>query len=111
MSEKRLLGVLGLAARAGALISGQEACLKAVRSGKVQLLLLDGSASGRTIRTFQDACRRCGVPCIVLEQADVLGPSIGRPAGKIAGIAEEGFAAKALSEWENKSRGGKVEQD
>lgn len=49
----KALSRLGLATRAGKLISGEEIVLKAIRSGEAKLVLLAGDASDNTRKKFQ----------------------------------------------------------
>ena len=42
---KKLLGMIGLCARAGKLVSGEDACEKLIRSGKARVAFLDEAAS------------------------------------------------------------------
>ena len=47
-AEERALSFLGLCMRAGQVVSGQEACVAAIRGGECALALLDAGASENT---------------------------------------------------------------
>ena len=49
-AEERALSFLGLCMRAGQVVSGQEACVAAIRGGECALALLDAGAEGRVER-------------------------------------------------------------
>jgi len=53
--DDALHGLIGFSVRAGQLISGQEACLAAVRTGKAALVLVDAGSSENTQKRFRDA--------------------------------------------------------
>ncbi len=62
----RLRGMLGLAQRAGKLISGTDLTVAAVRSGKAVAALLDAGASENAEKKLSDACKSHGVPLMRL---------------------------------------------
>ena len=74
---RRMLNMLGLCARAGKLITGEKACVQAVRAGGVHVMLLDGAASGNAVKAVTQACRTHGVPLLRTE-AFALGDAIGK---------------------------------
>lgn len=100
MDEQKLLGFLGLAGRAGKLVSGQSRCLDGVRSGKLHLVVLDSGAAANTRKAVRDACRFHDVPLIELHAADRLGPSIGKPDVRVVGVKDERFAQQLRSRYE-----------
>ncbi|MBD5559650.1 MAG: 50S ribosomal protein L7ae [Clostridia bacterium] len=88
MSQDSLLGMLGLAGRAGQLVCGQDRCIEAVRTGRLHLVILDGAASANTRDKVGSACRYYHVPLIELDGRDVLGSRIGRDGVRVAGIRD-----------------------
>ena len=50
----KALSYLGLAMRAGKIVTGDEAVLKAVRSSEAKLVVLAGDASDNTQKKFRD---------------------------------------------------------
>ena len=61
-AEERALSFLGLCMRAGQVVSGQEACVAAIRGGECALALLDAGASENTLKRVEDACASHQVP-------------------------------------------------
>lgn len=97
-SEQSLLGMLGLARRAGKLVLGQSGALAKVRDGTVHLVIVDGAAADNTRETMRNACRFHGVPLMELESSD-LGVHVGRPAVRVAGVKDEKFAQQLQSKY------------
>ena len=58
----RLRGMLGIAARAGKVASGEFSSERSVRSGKAKLCIISFDASENTVKKFEDMCRMRKVP-------------------------------------------------
>ena len=56
MNEKKILSLLGLAFRAGKVVSGEFAVKEAVRGQTAELVLVAGDASDNTKKLFHDKC-------------------------------------------------------
>ena len=52
----RMLNMLGLCMRAGKIISGEKACVQAVRAGGVCAVVLDRASAKNTTKSVTDAC-------------------------------------------------------
>ncbi|MCL2559544.1 MAG: ribosomal L7Ae/L30e/S12e/Gadd45 family protein [Turicibacter sp.] len=94
--NKKALNFLGLMNRAGALVTGTDLVLNGVRSGKVQMVLIDASVSANTLKKVTDKCQFYHVPYIKVAEDIDLGLTIGSNR-KIIGVADQKFA-KALRE-------------
>ena len=92
---KRITQLLGLCMRAGGVLSGEKACVQAIRAGQAYVALLDGAAAGNARKSLGDACRSHDVPLIELE-ADSLGYAIGKPGRMAAVVTNEGFAKRLI---------------
>ena len=92
-AEKKLLGLLGFAARARKLVCGTDLCRDEVRRGKLPLVLVAGDASDNTKKRMSDACKYYGTDmCIVPISASELSDRIGKT-GSIAviGVTDMNF--------------------
>lgn len=89
MDKARVYGALGLARRAGKCIAGDFAVERALKAGKVKLVVLDTSVSEATRGRYAGLCERMQTPCIELED---MGSAIGKDSNKIAAIVDENFA-------------------
>ena len=54
---ERIYSFLGLATKAGKLISGEETCERALKLGKVFLVIVSDDASDNTKKKFNDMCK------------------------------------------------------
>ena len=91
----RGLSMLGLCARAGKLVTGEKACLKAIRAESVYLALLDGAAGGNTEKAIADACAFHGVPLVKTPEFE-LGAAIGKPNRMVVTVTDPRFAERIL---------------
>ena len=90
----RMLNMLGLCARAGKLITGEKACVQAVRGGGACAALLDGAASPNAVKALRDACRSHGVPLLRTGEY-ALGDAIGKP-GRMAAVVTDPRMAERI---------------
>ena len=89
------LNMLGLCARAGKLVTGEKACVQAVRAGGVHAMLLDGAASDNAVKAVSQACQTHGVPLLRTGPFE-LGSAIGKPGRMAAGVTDAGMAARII---------------
>ena len=92
-NEKRALTFLGLCMRAGQPLSGQEACVSAVRDGQAALVLLDEGASANTKKRLTDACHSHDTPLYPI-QTGALGRAIGKAGRMVVALPKGGMAEK-----------------
>jgi ribosomal protein L7Ae-like RNA K-turn-binding protein len=97
MKGQQWSSLLGLANRAGKIISGEELSLKEVRSGKAKLILLSADASANSTKKITDKCKSYGVPLKFIENRELLGHAIGKDARIVVAILDKGFAIKLMS--------------
>lgn len=88
----RTLSRLGLAMRAGKVVTGDEIVLKAIRSSEAKLVILAGDASGNTQKKFRDKCETYNIPLVIGFDRESLGTSIGKPQRVVLAITDQGFA-------------------
>ena len=92
---EKYLGMLGLCARAGKLITGEKACVQAVRGGAAFAAVLDGAASENAVKAVSRACENHGVP-LVRTAPRALGDAIGRPERMAAAVTDARMAARIV---------------
>ena len=88
----KTLSYLGLAMRAGKIVTGDEAVLKAVRSSEARLVVLAGDASDNTQKKFRDKCGTYNIPLVIAFHRDELGASIGKDQRVVLAVTDKGFA-------------------
>ncbi len=89
MSIDKVWGALGLCRRAGKCILGDEAAERALRAKRARLIVVDPSLSEASRLKYQKLCQKEAVPYMEMPR---VGEAVGKPAGKIAAIADAGFA-------------------
>lgn len=92
MNKSKTLSYLGLAMRAGKIVTGDEAVLKAVRSSEARLVVLAGDASDNTQKKFRDKCGTYDIPLVIAFHRDELGASIGKDQRVVLAVTDKGFA-------------------
>jgi len=94
MKEKQqILQLLGLAARARMLISGEELVVKEIRN-KAKLVIISSDASDNTMKKIQDKCKSYNVELHVFGDRSDLGHATGKEARVVLAITDGGFAKK-----------------
>ncbi|WP_078430735.1 YlxQ family RNA-binding protein [Alkalihalobacterium alkalinitrilicum] len=97
MNDKQWLSLLGLAARARKVVSGEEIVLKEVRKKQVQLVIVSTDASTATAKKMNDKCTYYNTPIRVTGTREVLGQAIGKRERVVLGVIDQGFAKKLIS--------------
>lgn len=92
-NEQRFLNLLGIAMRAGKLISGEETTLNSVRSNKVNLVIVASDVSQNTEKKMRDKCGSYETPIIVAFNKMELSHAIGKSRA-IIGVCDAGFSRK-----------------
>ena len=89
----KLLSLLGLARRAGKVITGDESCMKALRGGKARLIIVAADASDNTRKKYADKCAHYNTKLIIVSDRASIGGAIGRAEQVVIAIEDEGFAS------------------
>ncbi len=98
----KFLNLVGLCMRAGRLVSGEDACVKAIRSETAKLAIIDGSASDNAKKMLSDACAYRSVP-LLETGAGELGPAVGKANRKAVVITDAGFAGALIKAAANEN--------
>ena len=91
----RMLNMLGLCARAGKLVTGEKACVQAIRAGNACVALLDGAAAANAVKAVTQACGAHGV-ALVRTGEFALGDAIGKPGRMAAGVTDAKMAQRII---------------
>lgn len=97
MQRDKILLMLGLAAKAGKIASGEFSTEKAVKSGSAFLVVVSEEASENTKKLFRDKCSFYQVPMHLYASKEELGSAIGKQFRASLAVLDEGFA-KSLEE-------------
>lgn len=99
-NEQKILNLLGIARRAGRLLSGEEMVIEAIRKQKPTLVIVASDASQNTLKRIKDKSTYYHVPCIELATRLQLSQAIGQQRSVIA-LTDVGFAKKIKQLLEN----------
>ena len=91
----RMLNMLGLCMRAGKIISGEKACVQAIRMGAACAVVLDKAAAKNATKAVTDACNYHEVPLIFAPE-DELGFAIGKPGRMVVAITDPSMAERII---------------
>lgn len=97
----RILSMLGIAAKAGRIASGEFATEKAVKSGKAYLVLTAGDASKNTAKKFRDMTEFYRVPYRVYGDKATLGGCIGKDCRSSIAVIDERLAEAVMKKMDN----------
>lgn len=92
MTNNKVLGLLGLSAKAGKVCFGRDACIDLIEKNKVELIIVATDASERTKRNIEFICNNNNINICFYGTIDELSRAIGKNNKAVIGIKEENFA-------------------
>lgn len=92
VNEKKVLGTLGLAMKAGCIVSGEFMTERSIRDGKARLVIVAEDASMNTKKKFSDSCHYYRVPYVEYGKKDVIGNAVGKSFRASLAVTDKGFA-------------------
>ena len=98
--NNKVLSLLGLACRAGHVVSGEYATETAVKSGKARAVIVAGDASDNTKKLFRDKCSYYEVPLIETGTKEEVGKAIGKEYRASVAVTDESFAKGLVEKYE-----------
>ena len=91
-NDKKILGTLGLAMKAGDVVSGEFMTEKAIRDGSACLVIVAEDASANTKKNFRDSCNYYKVSYAEFGDKISLGNAIGKEFRASLAVTNKGFA-------------------
>lgn len=88
----KVLSLLGLAAKAGKVQSGEFAAEKAVKEEKAFLVIIAKDASENTKKHFRDMCSYRSIPIFEYGTKETLGRCIGKELRSSIALTDRGFS-------------------
>jgi len=104
VNYQKICGLIGLAAKAGKITAGTEACIEGLENKSIKLILIAKDAADRTKNIFIQKCNQLHIQIYEVLTIDELSKSIGKENKAVIGVKEKGFA-EAIK---NKLNGGEV---
>lgn len=92
MANDRALMMLGIAAKAGKIVSGEFSTENAVKSAKAYLVITASDASENTTKKFRDMTDFYQIPLLVYGTKESLGGSIGKDYRSSVAVTDERLA-------------------
>jgi len=97
MENDKLLHLLGLCRRAGKLTIGQDSCLRTIKAGKAQLVIMSTQSSDNAKTKFTDICATKNVSIVFLGHDCKFGESIGKPSNTVVAVLDLNFKNALLN--------------
>lgn len=106
--EDRIYSFLGLAAKAGKLITGDETCERAIKLRKAYLVIVSEDASDNTRKKFADMCSYRNLDLRFFGEKEMLGRYTGKSVRSVIAVTDRGFAGhlKEMIDGCRKEHGG-----
>jgi ribosomal protein L7Ae-like RNA K-turn-binding protein len=100
---------LGMAMRAGKIITGEEMVIDAVRRGEAKLVIVAEDAAFNTGKKVGDKCSTYRVPLYQYGSREQLGASIGKESRVVIAVNDAGFAKMLKKSLENRTEVDSIE--
>ncbi|MCM3732126.1 YlxQ family RNA-binding protein [Fictibacillus nanhaiensis] len=94
MNSSRWENFLGIAARAGKVISGEELVVKSIQKQNAKIVLLSKDASENTKKKVTDKCLFYNIDYVWIEDRNVLGKAIGKEQRVVVAVNDQGFSKR-----------------
>lgn len=92
MVQNRAYSMIGLAMKAGKIVSGEFSTERAVKMGTASLVIVSEAASENTKKKFLNMCTYYKVPLYFFGEKEALGRAIGKEFRASLAVLEDGFA-------------------
>lgn len=99
---ERIYSFLGLATKAGKLLSGEETCERAVKAGRVSLVIVSEDASNNTKKKFNDMCCFRNIQLRCFGEKSGIGRYTGKSVRSVVAITEKNFAERLKEMIDNR---------
>jgi len=93
---EKALGLIGLAKKAGKVLTGESAVKEAIRFNKAYLVIIAEDASDNTKKNITDSCKYYDVTYYISLTKTTLGNAVGNEYNAAICITDEGFAKAIL---------------
>ncbi len=100
MSNNQLLGLIGLAMKAGKVCFGADSVEEEIKKGKVKLIIIATDASERTKNKFIQLGEKYKISVITYELIENLSKSIGKSNKAILGIKDINFVKSIKQKYD-----------
>lgn len=88
VNQNKILGLIGLSAKAGKVEFGTDAVENAIKKHKVKLVIVATDAADRTKENFEFLCKKSSVNFIAFGMKDEISKAIGKNNKAVIGIKD-----------------------
>lgn len=92
MVNNKILGLLGLSAKAGKICFGSDSVENEIRKKKVNIVIVARDSSERTRNKFEKICNENNIRMIIADTIDNISKAIGKSNKAIIGIKDKNIA-------------------
>lgn len=92
----KVYSFLGLACKAGKVVSGDETCERAILKGKVVLTIIAQDASDNTKKKFMDMCSYRAIDIKMFGNKEKLGKFVGKDIRSVVAVIDKGFGERMI---------------
>ena len=92
MLINKILGILGISAKAGKIVSGTDIVLEKMEKKKIKLVIVASDSAERTIKNFKFFCEKYKVPIIIYGTIEENSKAIGKVNKAVIGVQDENLA-------------------
>lgn len=96
MTNNKVMGLIGLCAKAGKLTYGTDVCIELIQKKKAKLIIVAQNAAERTKKNMKFICDNNKVNICFYGEIEDLSHSIGKQNKAVIGIREVNFANQIL---------------
>ena len=104
MKPNKIFSLLGLAQKAGSLVSGEYMTENKIKSKAAKLVIVGEDASENTRKQFSSMCEFYGVPLFFYGKKEELGHAIGKEFRASLAVLDAGFAGSLIRMLEEERR-------
>lgn len=92
----KIYGILGIANKAGKVISGFDSIQENIKKNKVNLIIIAKDTSEKTQKEMRFTCTKYKIPFVVFGNIEGNSHAIGKQNRAVIGICDEGLAKRFL---------------
>ncbi|MFR3071527.1 MAG: L7Ae/L30e/S12e/Gadd45 family ribosomal protein [Paeniclostridium sp.] len=102
-NEAKIYSFLGLAQRAGKLVSGDDSTMLDIKKNRVKLVIVAEDASNNTKKLFKDKTSFRNIACVTYSTKLQLGLAIGKAPRAVMGIKDKALSQKIIELVQSKN--------
>lgn len=88
----KVLGLIGIAKKAGRITAGSEMCEDMIRRGNSKLIIIASDISKNGYKAITDCCKHYNIKHITYGKKEDLGAAVGSEIRTVISVNDEGFA-------------------